>query len=279
MRRARRSVRCKFLIGGVKQCLNRTYDASGICHQHRLIRQADRAKGHIKPAFPRRGFAPTAETAKRQDPATGRPHRQMRAEEIAGFVTAFLRRTDNDAAESGRPSEGGFTQPPGIDEHTGLPLPPPEVGIAVALNGSRLDIDITVGESPMRTPDTAEIDEQLIEWSVDMNPVFATGEAFMGGWYGQSEGSLEVNVTLVFHPGRRAEAEQFAAEEHQVAAFDLGQGEQIDTGGSGETGWREAREADTAKPQRQRRGPAPNGNPAQRWLRWLTRKNETKRTR
>lgn len=275
----RHPVRCKAQTQLGRRCRNSTRHPWGLCRQHRLVRRAEqaRASSHTRSAILSRDDIEQTQSedgGELQDPITGRSQRQMTAMEIAVFVMSFLGRM---AEGSGRPSEGGFTQPPGIDERTGLPLPPPSDGIAVALNGSRLDVKLRMSRSVTGALDSAGAGEHLKDWAEDMDPVFATGAAFMGGWYRQgeeaiqAEGSLEVNVTLVFLPDRQREAEEFAAQEHQIAAFDLAAGSQIHIGGSGETGWSEAREADKSNQRRHRRqDPAHNGPWWRRWF-WSNR--------
>lgn len=66
-------------------------------------------------------------------------------------------------------------------------------------------------------------------------PLHETGLVWVGGWR-REDGPVEINATVVFPEHERDAAVRFAGLWDQMAVFDLGAGEPIETGGSGEGG-------------------------------------------
>ena len=133
----------------------------------------------------------------------------------------------------------GFTHPPDGSSHT------PEAGYAVTVQGTdyrfspkeaaawATEIDST---NPVRADDDTAAEAQrndLIRWLDRVRPLLDSRHAWIGGWYNEAKGTLEVNVSLVIDEKYRDEAVKLGRDWDQHGIWDFADGSVIETGGSG----------------------------------------------
>ena len=134
--------------------------------------------------------------------------------------------------------EGGFTISP-FDLDPAIDTAMATSGICVAFDTTHMtwneDMQGAALDSEGR-PSRAFLN-RLSNWVNTWRPVLDSGNVWIGGWYAEDSGELEINLTFVFRSEHREQAIQFGEMQDQQAVFDLESKELILTGGSGGTAW------------------------------------------
>jgi hypothetical protein len=113
-------------------------------------------------------------------------------------------------------------------------LKPISKGFAVAIKGSDKLIDAKDAYMPDGSvnPRLRALVRDRIGAALGTTPPHGTKVA-TGGWHNPADGKLEVNVTIVFPPNKRAAAEKFARKNDQISMARLHNFTIINTGGTG----------------------------------------------
>lgn len=135
-------------------------------------------------------------------------------------------------------NDGGFTVSP-LDLDPDSDTAMASSGICVAFDTTHMTWDVAQHGQAMDSaglPNPA-FARRLASWAKHWEPVLETGGVWIGGWYSEGTGELEINLTFVFRPECKEQAIRFGEMQDQQAVFDLDSKELIHTGGSGGTGW------------------------------------------
>ena len=135
---------------------------------------------------------------------------------------------------------GGFTLPARIPGK-GQVATSPDKGIAVAIYGTKLELNSARGEINLDGDMRQEGQDAMENWLEDNHKLLSHPNAHIGGWTDPVTKTTEINISLLFDEWE--DAYMFGVKNDQISTYDLAAGKITPTGGANE----QAKEAKLTK--------------------------------